>query len=120
MASRAARKSTARPKGVRVRELPGAVFYGVPRRRRSVTCQQCGAARKHDATSVTDINRDDFLLAARLQRIRAAYERERDRDLLWLDLSEMGFESQAISRCVTHPARITSCGYGWPGAQLAA
>jgi hypothetical protein len=58
-------------KGVRVRELPGAAFYGVLRSHHNVTCQQCGATRKWDMTSITDINRDDLDEAIRLKEYAA-------------------------------------------------
>jgi hypothetical protein len=112
MASRIARKSTARPidTGLRVRELPGAVFFGVPRRHFHVT-DRFGATRELDATSVTDIDPESLQYAIRLNRICADYERDDCQEALWADLQEMGFESNEISRCVTNPKRITCGGY---------
>jgi hypothetical protein len=62
-------------------------------------------------TSITDINQHDLDYAIRLQEIRSDFEHFRDKDMLWIDLSEVGFDSHEISRCVTHPARITGCSY---------
>ncbi len=97
MASRTARKSTALPVKKNttvvvnyVRELPGAVFFG-------------------DA-----MDDDDVDYAVRLQRIRASYENDDCQDMLWHDLSEMGFGSREIREFVANPAAITNCGYGWP------
>ena len=50
-----------------VRELPGAVFFG-------------------DA-----MDADAFDYAARLQRIRASYENDDCQEMLWHDLSQLGF-----------------------------
>jgi len=72
-----------------VRELPGAVFFG-------------------DA-----INDDESIEhAARLQRIRASYEHDDCQEMLWHDLSQMGFDSKEIRQFVANPAAITNCGYG--------
>jgi hypothetical protein len=92
MASRT-RKSTAKPLKTAVvsyvRELPGAVFFG-------------------DA-----INDDESVeYAARLQRIRREYENDDCQEMLWHDLSQMGFDSREIRQFVTNPAAITNCGYG--------
>ena len=73
-----------------VRELPGAVFFG-------------------DA-----MDADAFDYAARLQRIRASYENDDCQEMLWHDLSQMGFDSREIRQFVAHPAAITNCGYGMP------
>ena len=72
-----------------VRELPGAVFFG-------------------DAM-------DEFIeYAARLQRIRTSYEGDDCQEMLWHDLSQMGFDSREIRQFVANPAAITNCGYGIP------
>jgi hypothetical protein len=74
-----------------VRELPGAVFYD-------------------DA-----INDDESIeYAARLQRIRREYENDDCQEMLWHDLSQMGFSSKEICEFVVNPAAITNCGYGTP------
>jgi hypothetical protein len=74
-----------------VRELPGAVFFG-------------------DA-----INDDESVeYAARLQRIRESYEHDDCQEMLWHDLSQMGFGSKEIRQFVANPAAITNCGYGTP------
>jgi len=119
MASRITRKPTARPvdKGLRVRSLPGAVFYGVPRRYTHVT-DRFGATHEVDATSITAIDREDLLYAARLQEIRREYENDDCQAMLWHDLSQMGFSSREISAFVANPAAITNCGYGMPTISL--
>jgi hypothetical protein len=97
MASRTARKSTALPvkknstaKISYVRELPGAVFFG-------------------DAM-------DEFLdHAVHLQRIRSEYENDDCQEMLWHDLTQMGFDSSEIRRCVANLAAITNCGYACAG-----
>jgi hypothetical protein len=96
MASRT-RKSTALPAKKTavisyVRELPGAVFFG-------------------DAMDAESID-----YAARLQRIRSEYENDDCQEMLWHDLSQMGFDSKEICRFVANPAAITNCGYGIPTA----
>jgi hypothetical protein len=72
MASRIARKSTALPGSAAVvsyiRELPGAMFFGVPRRHFHVT-GRTGATHEVDA-SITSIDRESLFYAARLQGIR--------------------------------------------------
>jgi hypothetical protein len=92
MASRTARKSTALPATAAisyVRELPGAVFFG-------------------DAM-------DEFIgYAVRLQRIRREYEKDDCQEMLWHDLSRMGFDSKEIRQFVVNPAALTNCGYGMP------
>jgi hypothetical protein len=35
-------------------------------------------------------------------------------EMLWHDLSQMGFESNEIRQFVTNPPAITNCGYGMP------
>jgi hypothetical protein len=74
----------------RVRELPGAVFFG-------------------DALDQTPSAN-----AVRLQRIRREYENEECQASLWHDLSQMGFEPADIRRFAVNPASITSCAYGTP------
>jgi hypothetical protein len=74
-----------------IREMPGAVFFG-------------------DA-----INDDEAIeYAARLQRIRSEYENDDCQEILWRDLSQMGFDSKEIRQFVANPAAITNCGYGMP------
>jgi hypothetical protein len=94
MASRTARKSPALPGSTAVisyvRELPGAVFFG-------------------DAMDAESID-----YAVRLKRIRASYEHDDCQEMLWHDLTQMGFDSKEIREFVTHPAAITNCGYGMP------
>jgi hypothetical protein len=95
MASRTARKSALPVKESAavisyVRELPGAVFFG-------------------DAMDAESID-----YAARLQRIRDEYEHDDCQEMLWHDLSRMGFDPSEIRRFVATPAAITSCGYGMP------
>jgi hypothetical protein len=100
MANRNTRKSTALPVKQNttavisyVRELPGAVFFG-------------------DA-----INDDESIdYAARLQQIRREYEHDDCQEMLWHDLSQMGFDPMEIHRFVANPAAITNCGYGIPFA----
>lgn len=76
-------------------ELPDAIFYG-------------------DA-----INDPDALSSAvRLQTIRTEYEAFGDITALWHDLSELDFCPGEISQCVSNPANITSCAYGWPSPGL--
>jgi hypothetical protein len=72
-----------------VRDLPGAVFYG-------------------------DLADEDIEYATRLQRIRREYENDGYEDMLWHDLSQMGFSSTEIREFVRNPAAITNCGYGMP------
>jgi hypothetical protein len=118
MTNRTARKSTALPvmqDAVYVRELPGAAFFGVPRSYTRVT-DRYGVTHEVDATSITAIDRESLLYAARMQRIRREYETDGDEDLLWLDCQAMGFESREISQFVANPAKITSCGYYGAGA----
>jgi hypothetical protein len=95
MASRTAPKSTALPVKKTavisyVRELPGAVFFS-------------------DAMDAESID-----YAVRLQRIRASYENDGCQEMLWHDLSQMGFDSKGIRQFVVNPAAITNCGYGDP------
>jgi hypothetical protein len=117
MASRTARKSTALPSttAVYVSELPGAAFFGVPRSYIHVT-DRFGATHEVDATSITAIDRESLLYAARLQEIRREYENDDCQEMLWHDLSQMGFDSMEIHRFVANPAAITNCGYGIPFA----
>jgi hypothetical protein len=68
-----------------VRTLPGAVFFG------------------------NAIKAEDLEYAKELQRIRTEYEN--CQEMLWHDLSQMGFDSSEIQRCVADPAVITSCAY---------
>jgi len=128
MASRITRKptalpvkknSTARPvdKGLRVRELPGAVFFGVPRRHFHVT-DRFGATHEVDATSITSIDAESLDYAVRLQEIRREYENDDCQAMLWHDLLQMGFSSREISAFVANPAAITNCGYGMPTISL--
>jgi hypothetical protein len=74
-----------------IRELPGAVFFG---------------------DAIDDDESIDY--AVRLQRIRASYEHDDCQEMLWHDLSQMGFDSKEIRQFVTNPAAITNCGYGMP------
>jgi hypothetical protein len=69
-----------------VRALPGAVFFGEPMD-------------------------EDIDYAAHLQRIRNEYEGDDCQEMLWHDCQRMGFDSKDISRFVTNPSAITSCGY---------
>jgi hypothetical protein len=80
-----------------VHTLPGAVFF---------------SAVEH--TSVTQVDREALTYAARLQQVRASYERDDCQEMLWHDLSAMGFDSCEIREFVTNPSAITSCGYGHP------
>jgi hypothetical protein len=112
MASRITRKPTALPvKSTAVaryvRELPGAVFFGT---RRSDLC----ARDLYLQESITALDKESLFYAARLQRIRREYESDDCQEMLWHDLSQMGFNSKEISRFVTNPAAITNCGYGMP------
>jgi hypothetical protein len=77
-----------------VRELPGAVFYG----------------------ELTDA---DIEFAAGLQRIRREYENDDCQEMLWHDLSQMGFSTKEIREFVVNPAAITNCGYGMPNGLTA-
>jgi hypothetical protein len=116
MAGRTARKSTALPStaaAVYVSELPGAAFFGVPRSYVHVT-DRFGATHEVDATSITAIDRESLLYAARMQRIRREYENDDCQEMLWHDLSQMGFDSKEIRQFVANPAAITNCGYGMP------
>jgi hypothetical protein len=80
-----------------VLELPGAIFHG-------------------DA-----INDPDALNSAvQKQRIRADFEATNDINALWDDLTQLDFCPVEISQCVTSPAKITNCGYGWPAEYQAA
>jgi hypothetical protein len=98
MANRTARKSSTLP--VKrdatavisyIQDLPGAVFFG-------------------DA-----INDDESIeYADRLQRIRREYENDDCQEMLWHDMSQMGFSSKEIREFVVNPAAITNCGYGMP------
>ena len=96
-----------------VRELPGAVFFGVPRRHFYVT-DRTGATHEVDATSITSIDRESLDYAIRLQRIRSEYENDDCQEMLWHDLTQMGFDSRDIRQFVANPAAITNCGYGYP------
>jgi hypothetical protein len=80
-----------------VRELPGAVFFSTTPLR-----------------SITSIDPESLAYAARLQRIRADYEHDDCQEMLWHDLSQMGFDSTEIRQFVANPAAITNCGYGMP------
>jgi hypothetical protein len=116
------RKSTALPvmqDAVYVRELPGAAFFGVPRSYTRVT-DRYGVTHEVDATSITAIDRESLLYAARLQRIRREYETDDCQEMLWHDLSQMGFDSREISAFVANPAAITSCGYWQHGGRVSA
>jgi hypothetical protein len=98
MTSRITRKPTlpvkkAAAKISYVRELPGAVFFG-------------------------DVQSDDIEYAARLQRIRSEYESDDGEEMLWHELSQMGFEPADIRGFVANPTAITSCGYGMPTIPL--
>ena len=74
-----------------IRELPGAVFFG-------------------DA-----INDDEAIeYATRLQQIRSEYENDGYQEMLWLDLSQMGFDATEIREFIANPAAITNCGYRMP------
>jgi hypothetical protein len=72
-----------------IRAFPGAEFYGDP------------AA-------------EDLYYAADLQRIRSEFEADGFEEMLWYDAQKMGFSPSDIQRFVSHPAAITSCGYGIP------
>jgi hypothetical protein len=96
-----------------VRELPGAVFFGVPRRHFYVT-DRTGATHEVDATSITSIDRESLDYAIRLQRIRSEYENDDCQEMLWHDLTQMGFDSRDIRQFVANPAAITNYGYGYP------
>ncbi|SIO53856.1 hypothetical protein SAMN05443247_07630 [Bradyrhizobium erythrophlei] len=101
MTSRTARKSPALPIKESaaalsinyVRELPGAVFFG-------------------------PVDPESLTYAARLQQIRSEYENDDCQEMLWADLSAMGFDSSEIRRFVANPAAITNCGYGMPTVAL--
>jgi hypothetical protein len=99
---------------VYVSELPGAAFYGVPRRYTHMT-DRFGATFEVETTSITAIDLETLAYAARLQEIRREYEKDDCQVMLWHDLLEMGFDSREISACVANPAVITNCGYGMPG-----
>jgi hypothetical protein len=97
MASRT-RKSTAKPvkRGATavfnyILELPGAEFFG-------------------------DIAPSDIEYATRLQQIRREYENDGYEEMLWHDLSQMGFSSTEIRQFVANPAAITTCRYYGAGA----
>jgi hypothetical protein len=99
MTKRITRKSTALPVKQTataainyVRELPGAVFFGVPRRHFYVT-DRTGATHEVDATSITSIDRESLDYAIRLQRIRSEYEN--DAILAWTGQT---FEDRAAER----------------------
>jgi hypothetical protein len=72
-------------------ELPGAVFFG---------------------DAINDDESVDF--AVRLQRICRKYKNDDCEEMLWHDLSQMGFDSSYIRQFVANPAAITNCGYGMP------
>src|ERR1700722_12952284 len=76
-----------------VRELPGAVFFG---------------------DAINDDEAVDY--AVRLQRVRASYEHDDCQEMLWHDLSQMGFDPSEIRQFFVNPAAITNCGYGMPFA----
>jgi hypothetical protein len=111
MANRTAHPSTAVVSYVR--ELPGAVFFGVPHHRIHVT-DRTGATREVDATSIASIDRESLLYAVRLQQIRREYENDDCQEMLWHDLSQMGFDAGEIRQFITNPTAITNCGYGTP------
>jgi hypothetical protein len=104
MASRTARKSTARKRNAtafvsRIGWLPDALFLGtVFREERS----QLSIVKRHEE------NRD---FAECLQGIRSDYERDGFEETLWADCLKMGFEPSEISEFETNPAAITSCLY---------
>jgi hypothetical protein len=55
--------------------------------------------------------------AAGLQQIRSEYENNGCQEMLWHDLSQMGFDPSEIRQILTNPAAITNCGYyGMPTA----
>jgi hypothetical protein len=103
MANRITRKSPVLPKQNAtavisyVRELPGAMFFSPT-----------------PAPSITGIDPESLAYAIRLQNIRASYEHDDCQEMLWHDLSQMGFDSSEIRQFVTNPAAITNCGYGMP------
>lgn len=99
MASRQTRKSTSRTAETRVDRLPGAVFFGSVYRSER---WQLTVTRQHS---------ENIEYAERLQQIRKDYENDDCQEMLWHDLSQMGFESSDICRFVAHPALITNCGY---------
>jgi hypothetical protein len=70
-------------------ELPGALFFG-------------------------EVIDEDIRHAMRLQRISARYASHGCPEMLWHDLSQMGFDSTEIRDFVVNPTAITSCGYGRP------
>jgi hypothetical protein len=49
--------------------------------------------------------------ATRLQQIRSDYENDDCPDMLWHDLSQMGFDATEIREFIANPAAITNCGY---------
>ena len=77
-----------------IRELPGAVFFG-------------------------DAIEDDEAIeyATRLQQIRCDNENDDCPDMLWHDLSQMGFDATEIREFIANPAAITNCGY-YVGAEI--
>jgi hypothetical protein len=94
MATRSQKSATVRGSAAvisYVRELPGAVFFG---------------------DAINDDESVDY--ATRLQRIRREYEHDDCQEMLWHDLSQMGFDSTEIRQFVANPAAITNCGYGMP------
>ena len=70
-------------------ELPGALFY--------------------EGILIEDID-----TAIKTQAIRARFEKDDCEEMLWADCLAMGFDSREIRQFVTNPAKITSCGYGFP------
>jgi hypothetical protein len=100
------RKSAAlpvkKPTAHLVKGLPGAVFFGAPFR------------SERWQYSITSRHEESIDYAIRLQRIRSEYESDDCQEMLWHDLSQMGFDSKEIRRFVTNPAAITDCGYGNP------
>jgi hypothetical protein len=99
MTSRVARKRNATTYVSRIGWLPGALFLGaVFREERS----QLSFVKRHE---------DNVALAERLQEIRADYEKDGFKKMLWADCLEMGFEPSEIREFETDPAAITSCLY---------
>jgi len=94
----------------RVRELPGAVFYGEPIEPTRGP-NDLHAPWKYLRWSITSIDREALLYADRLQRVRASYEKDDGQEMLWHDCQQMGFSPKEISRFIAHPASITNCGY---------
>jgi hypothetical protein len=91
-----ARKRNATPYVSRIGWLPGALFLGaVFREERS----QLSFVKRHE---------ENVDLAERLQDIRAAYEEDGLKEMLWADCLGMGFEPSEIRKFETDPAAITS------------